>query len=132
MMESSGLVRFTVTTSNCPSAPGRMARGPMISFLGLPLTSRGGDRRLGGSRLTVTVYRQDPVQAQHLPELLVGLAEQVAAQRADRGDVEGDQRDQGDGQHPEQHPGAQLGPAGQARQSRQAESHRWSRGSRRL
>ena len=47
MMESSGRLWFTVTTSNWPSAPGRMARGPEISFLGLPVTSRGGTKRLG-------------------------------------------------------------------------------------
>ena len=72
------------------------------------------------------VNRQDAVQAQYLLELLVGPAEQVAAQRGDRGHVERHQGDQGDGQHPEQHPGAQLGLAGQA------QSHRCSRGSRRL
>ena len=30
MIERVGLLWFTVTTSNCPSAPGRMARGPVI------------------------------------------------------------------------------------------------------
>ena len=54
MIERVGLLWFTVTTSNCPSAPGRTSRGPVISFVGLPLTSRGGDTESWGYSPCVT------------------------------------------------------------------------------
>jgi hypothetical protein len=47
-----------------------------------------------------------PVQAEDGLQPRVGLAEQVPAQRGDRGGVEGDQRNYRDQQHAGQDPGA--------------------------
>ena len=51
------------------------------------------------------------VQSDHFLELLVGVPEQVAAQRGHRGEVERDQRGQHDEQDAGQHPGAELSAA---------------------
>ncbi|HEY2131295.1 MAG TPA: hypothetical protein VGH77_29350, partial [Streptosporangiaceae bacterium] len=60
MIESIGLLWFTVTTSNCPSTPGMMARGPEITFLGFSTSWDGetwGFDSLTGSCLGRTRYR---------------------------------------------------------------------------
>jgi hypothetical protein len=59
-----------------------------------------------------------PVQAEDGLQPRVGLAEQVPAQRGDRGDVEGDQRNYRDQQDAGQDAGAQLGPAGPSERHR--------------
>ena len=76
--------------------------------------------------------RLHPVQAEDALELLIGAAEQVAAQRGDRRHVKGHQREQGDGQHPGQHPGAQHGAARPPEPHRGPPAGPSSRGSRRL
>jgi hypothetical protein len=73
-----------------------------------------------------------PIQGQDALKLLVGAAEQVAAERGDRRHVKGHQREQGDDQHPGQDPGAQQGAAQPPEPHRCPSAGPGSRGSRKL
>jgi hypothetical protein len=95
----------------------RPGNHPLRHGLAGRFLQRLGDERWGG-RARGNPRETHPVQAENGLQPRVGLVEKVATQRGDGGDVEGHQRDQGDRQHPGQHPGAELGPPGAFRHHR--------------